>query len=163
MRARLRVEADRRLVEEQHARRVQQAARDLEPALHAAGEGRDEARAPLPQPDHLEHAVDAARAIIGARHAVELGVERAGSARRSGSRRASCPGRRGRCVRRTLVALGDDVVSRRRSAGPPVGVTSVQSILIVVDLPAPFGPEEAEHLAAARRRRSTPRTASTSP
>ena len=38
--ARLRVEADRRLVEEQHARRVQQPARDLQPPAHAAGEGR---------------------------------------------------------------------------------------------------------------------------
>src|SRR5581483_6795155 len=34
---RLRIEPDRRLVEEQHARSVQQAAGDLQPALHAAG------------------------------------------------------------------------------------------------------------------------------
>ena len=31
---------------------------------------------------------------------------------------------------------------------PPVGTIVVVSIPIVVDLPAPFGPDEAEHLAA---------------
>ena len=35
---RLRVEPDRGLVQEQHPGRVQQAAGDLQPALHAAGE-----------------------------------------------------------------------------------------------------------------------------
>ncbi len=37
--AALRIEAERRLVEEEHARGVEQAARDLEPAAHPAGEG----------------------------------------------------------------------------------------------------------------------------
>ena len=62
-RARLRVEADGRLVEEQHARRVQQPARDLEPALHAAREGLHQAAAPVPQPDHLHDLLHPRRAI----------------------------------------------------------------------------------------------------
>jgi hypothetical protein len=37
--AALRIEAEGRLIEEQHFRRVQQAARDLEAAPHAAGKG----------------------------------------------------------------------------------------------------------------------------
>ena len=48
---------------------------------------------------------------------------------------------------------------RRRVARPPVGRTSVPSMPIVVDLPAPFGPEDAEHLAG-RTRNEIPRTAS---
>ena len=72
--ARLRVEADGGLVEEQHARRVQQAARDLQAPLHPAGEGVDEAGAALPQPDHVH---DLAHALLQrpARHAVELAVQ----------------------------------------------------------------------------------------
>ena len=72
--ARLRVEPHGGLVEEEHARRVQQAARDLQAALHPAGEGVDEALAPLPQPHHREHLLHAL-ARQRARHAVELGVE----------------------------------------------------------------------------------------
>ena len=94
--ARLRVEADGRLVEEQHARRVQQAARDLQAPLHAAGERVDEARAALPQADHLHHLSHAlARRPRAARRTARRAG--AGSARPSGSRRASCPGRPGRC------------------------------------------------------------------
>ena len=70
----LRIEADGRLVEEQHARRVQQAAGDLEASLHAAREGADQARRALGEPGHLEHVVDA-RPDLASRHAVELGVE----------------------------------------------------------------------------------------
>ena len=46
----LRVEPDRRLVEEQHPRRVQQAAGDLQPALHAAGERAHQVAAAVPEP-----------------------------------------------------------------------------------------------------------------
>ncbi len=55
----LRVEADRRLVEEQHPRGVQQATSDLQAALHAAREVVDEAVAALPQADHLHHLLHA--------------------------------------------------------------------------------------------------------
>jgi hypothetical protein len=40
--AALRIDADRRLVEQQHARLVQQPARDVQPALHAAREPLDD-------------------------------------------------------------------------------------------------------------------------
>src|SRR5580704_3673756 len=70
----LRVESDRRLIEEQHPGRVQQAARDLQPALHAAGVGGDHAAPPVPQPDHLEHLTQPRRERrLG--HAVEVRVE----------------------------------------------------------------------------------------
>ncbi len=72
--ARLRVESHRRLVEEQHARRVQQAARDLQASPHSAGVRVREAAPPLPQPDHLHHLAHAAVDEL-ARHAVELGVQ----------------------------------------------------------------------------------------
>src|SRR5271165_2139835 len=70
----LRVEPHRRLVEEQHPRRVEQAARDLQPALHAPGVGGDHAAPPVPQPDHLEHLTQP-RPERGLRHAVQVGVE----------------------------------------------------------------------------------------
>ena len=72
--ARLRVEADRRLVEEEHARRVQEAARDLQAPAHAAGEGHHRRVAALPQPDHLEHLAHAVGDERGV-DAVELGVQ----------------------------------------------------------------------------------------
>src|SRR5881398_138124 len=50
--AALRIEAERRLVEKQYLRRVQQPAGNLEPALHAAGERLDQVIAPLPQLEH---------------------------------------------------------------------------------------------------------------
>ena len=64
--ARLRVEADRRLVEEQHRRMVQQAAGDLQPPFHAAGEGAHQRLAPLRQPDDAEHLVHPLAADGGA-------------------------------------------------------------------------------------------------
>ena len=52
---RLRVEADRRLVEEEDARRVHQPAGDLQAPPHPAGEGHHLRVAPLPEADHLQH------------------------------------------------------------------------------------------------------------
>src|SRR5262245_49787255 len=70
----LRIEPDRRLVEEQYPGRVQQPAGDLQPPLHAAGVGADQAGPPVPQPDHLEHLAAAGRQH-GLGHPVQLGVE----------------------------------------------------------------------------------------
>ena len=72
--ARLRVEPDGRLVEEEHLGVVQQPAGDLQPALHAAGEGAHERMAPVGQPDDVEHVLDALLADA-ARDVVEHGVE----------------------------------------------------------------------------------------
>ena len=70
----LRVQADRGLVEEQHLRRVHQAAGDLEPALHAAGELHDDVGAAVGQRHHLQDLVDPALGV-GAAQPVEVGVE----------------------------------------------------------------------------------------
>ena len=56
------IQADRRLVEEQDPGRVHQAARDLEPPLHAARERAHETAPAVAELDHLEHLVEA-RAI----------------------------------------------------------------------------------------------------
>ena len=68
------IEPDGGLVEEQHPRRVEQPARDLEPALHAARVRLDDAPASLPQPDHVEHLPQAC-ADLRPRDPVQLGVE----------------------------------------------------------------------------------------
>src|SRR5580658_1120356 len=73
-RSRLRVQAHGRLIEEQHPRRVQQAAGDFQPALHPAGVGGHRAGPPVPQPDHLEHLPQPGRERrLG--HPVQVGVE----------------------------------------------------------------------------------------
>ena len=53
---------------------MQQPASDLQTALHAAGEGVHEARAPLPEPDHLHH-LSHPRSDHLAGHAVQLRVQ----------------------------------------------------------------------------------------
>ena len=73
-RPRLRVEPDRRLVQEQHARGVQQAAGDLQPALHPARERAHERRAAIGQAHELEHRVEP-RGHAGASQPIDGGVE----------------------------------------------------------------------------------------
>ena len=59
--ARLRVEPDGRLVEEEDGGVMQQPARDLQPPLHAAGEGAHAVFRAVREVDHLQHRADALR------------------------------------------------------------------------------------------------------
>ena len=68
------VEADGRLVEEQHARRVHQAAGDLQAPSHAAGVRLHRRVTAVPEVDHLEHLAHPRRDDLGV-DAVELGVQ----------------------------------------------------------------------------------------
>jgi hypothetical protein len=70
----LRVQADRRFVEEQHARGMHEAAGDLQPAAHAARERSDHGVLAVPQPDHRHHLAHPGRDEIGL-HAVQVGVQ----------------------------------------------------------------------------------------
>ena len=72
--ARLRVEADRRLVEEEDARAMEKAAGYLQAALHAAGVRLDDGVAPVPKLDDAQHLFDAARPLV-AGHVVDVAVE----------------------------------------------------------------------------------------
>ena len=72
--AALRVESDSRLVEEQHVGRMNQAARDFEPAAHPARVSRDQIVGALGQPDHVQQAMSAF-AALAARQAEELAVD----------------------------------------------------------------------------------------
>ena len=119
--ARLRIEADRRLVEEQHARRVHQPARDLQPSAHPAGERSHDRVLAIPEPDHLHHLLHPRLDEVGL-HAVELGVqlEVLGGGQVAVERRIL---EHEADVATDVVALGDDVVPghaapRRRSAWP---------------------------------------------
>ena len=60
-----------------------------------------------------------------------------------------------------LAGVGDDVVTEHGRALPPVGSSSVISILIVVVLPAPLGPSR-PNSSPGSIPKLTPRTASTS-
>ena len=155
----LRVEAGRRLVEEQQPRRVHQADRDVEPAALAAGQGRDRAVGVLGEVERLDQLVGpaprppagSARSarrladqLVAAALGVPGGVALADVPDRCGVRRAA------RAPRRT----------RRPRRCPTVGAISVVSIRRVVDLPAPLGPRKATS-SPRRTSRSRPRTAST--
>src|SRR6266498_4052256 len=70
----LRVEPDGGLVQEQHPWGVEQAARDLQAALHPAREGAHLAAAPLTEPDQVQDLVQAGGHGV-ARDPVQLGVE----------------------------------------------------------------------------------------
>ncbi len=72
--ARLGVEPGRRLVEEQHLRAVEQAHRDVEPALHAARVGLDLAVGGVGEAEALER-LGRAALQLGAGDAVELALE----------------------------------------------------------------------------------------
>ena len=72
--ARLRIEADRRLVEKQHAGFVDEGAGDLEPPLHAGRKRAHQAVAPVGKLDELQQFVDAA-AAPRARHAIDEAME----------------------------------------------------------------------------------------
>ena len=70
----LRVESHGRLVEEQHAGRVQQSAGDLQPALHAARVGGHLGLPAVPQVHHVEYELHPG-VQLGPWHAVQVGVE----------------------------------------------------------------------------------------
>src|SRR3954470_14535426 len=138
--------------------RAHQPAGDLQAPPHPAGEGHHGRVLALPQPDHFEHLAHARRDQAGL-DAVELGVQ-------------------------LEVLLGGQVPVQRRvlktspmwrrtssrslttswpatRALPLVGFASVHSMLIVVVLPAPFGPRNPNTSPASTLKR-TPLTASTS-
>ena len=55
-------------------RRMQEAAGDLQAALHAAGESLDQAVLPVPELHEIQHLLDRL-GRLGARHAIQAGVE----------------------------------------------------------------------------------------
>ena len=136
----LRVETDRRLVEEQHPRRVHQPAGDLQPAAHAAGVRLHAWLAALPEPDHLEDLRMRASVHVALGMPVQLGVE--AQVLLGGEVH----------VERGVLEDEPDVAAHveplgtmswpATTADPAVGSASVQSILMVVDLPAPLGPRK---------------------
>ena len=93
--AALRVDADRRLVEHQQPRPVEQPDADVEPALHAAASTGRPVAGPLVEADDLEHLADAPLEL--ARRPARTAARRsAGSRARSGPGRSRAPGARSR-------------------------------------------------------------------
>ena len=143
--ARLRVEADGRLVEEQHARRVHQA-RGRSPGAASCRRRRcrrGSRAAPTARPSPAP-AASAARSSRGARRRARRAG--AGSARPSGSRRAWCPGRPARCC-----AARRRARRRRRGRRPAPAAGRVDERAEHLDrrrLAGAVGAEEAEDLAA---------------
>ena len=139
--AALGIEAERGLVEEENFRSVQEAARDFEPALHAAGELLHLVVAAIPELEELEQFFGALGAEL-VRHMVEDAVEfhvfpggefavEAGVLEDDAEALA----------RFVLMTCGSRPSS---SMVPLVGRSSVVSILMVVVLPAPLGPRKAK-------------------
>ena len=138
--ARLRIEADGRLVEEQHAGVVDEGARDLEPPLHAGGERPHQGVAPIRELDEMQHLVDPALAPRR-RHAIDEAMEIEvlvdGQAIVEGrllEHDAEAAPR--------LQRVGDDV-DAADPRGAASGLRMVQRMWSSVVLPAPFGPSSA--------------------
>ena len=134
-----RVEADGRLVEEEHARLGDQRAGDLQAPALAAAVGPDRAIDERRQAERL-HEVGDPRVGPG-RAGRPTGARAARGSRRPGERhdRRPPPGRR-RCSRARAASAWRATSKPARRAVPAVGATVVVSIPTVVDLPAPLGP-----------------------
>ena len=154
-----RVEADRRLVEEEHRRVVQEAAGDVQPLLHPARVALD-ALPSRPISPTSSSSSSIRGALLARRHAVDV-------------REVAEVVERGEPVVEAAVAAEDvadalphllasaDTSKPRTRAVPEVGSSSVVSILIVVVLPAPFGPSR-PNSSPSSTAKLIPRTASTS-
>ena len=133
-----RVDADARLVEEEDLGLVQQAARDVQPLPHAARVALD----PLPlapvELHQLEELTDPGALLAGG-HGVELGEVLQVVQRREPLVEPAVAAEDVADLLAHRSRVGDDVVAEDASL-PAVGSRSVMSILIVVVLPAPFGP-----------------------
>ena len=138
-----------------------QPARDLQAPAHAAGEGH------APVASRRSH-----RPTISSTWRIRAGDERGVDAVELGVQPQVLLGGEVAVERRVLEDEADvaaDVVAlarrrrgRRRARCPTVGVASVQSMLIVVVLPAPLGPRKPK-TSPGGDLEATPRTASTSP
>ena len=154
--ARRRVEAGRRLVEEDEIGIADERDAEVEPALLAAGERLHARVALLGEPDELDHLVDVARRARSSRRTsrcvsrtVRFGQSSDCWSTTPMRSRNSGPGRCGSCpstrhLARVAVAVALEDLDRRRLAG------AVRA-------------EQAEDLAFARSSKSMPRTASSSP
>ena len=153
--ARRRVEARRRLVEEDQLRVADQRERDVEPPPLPARELRRERVGLLVEPDERDRLVDVARLEVVA------GVELRGTRARSAPARRSTPAARRRrgCARRRRRAPGS---TPSTLTSPAVRVRKPSRISTVVVLPAPFGPRKAK-ISPRSTSRSMPATASSSP
>ena len=140
------IEAGRRLVEEQHLGLVHERGGEVEPALHAAGVALDAAVGGVLELDERRAAPPRARAASRGGQAEQPRPAGPAARARSGAGRARPPAARRRSggARRRARAATSTPATR---AVPEVIDSSVVSIRTVVDLPAPFGPEEAEDLA----------------
>ena len=135
-----RVEAGGRLVEEEHARLVDEGRGEVEAALHPARVAADAAVGGVGEADPLEQGVGALAGLR--RWAGPAASPAGGSARgRSSAGRAPLPAARRRSsvapARASLTTSWPATVAR-----PPVGSSSVVSIRTVVVLPAPLGPRK---------------------
>ena len=134
----LRVQAVDRLVEQQHRRVAEQRGGDAEPLAHAEREPLDPLAPHAGQPDLLEHLVDPRAPGSG-----WSARATAGGGGRAGRRAPTAPP----AARRPAAAArsGSGRAGRRSAPGPPSAGRGPSIIRMVVDLPAPFGPEEAGH------------------
>ena len=140
-----RVEPGGRLVEEEDRRPRDQRRGEVEAAAHPARVGAHQAVGGVAEVEALQQlggAARAARPSAGGRG----GRPSPGSRPRSGSRRRPRTGRRGRsgCA---AAAPRRSTSSPATRALPPSGGSSVVRMRTAVVLPAPFGPEQAEHRA----------------
>ena len=144
------IEADRRLVEEEHQRVVDEPARDVHPLAHSARIALDPLLLTAVQPDELQQLVDPA-GLVARRDAVELGEVAEVVVRGQPLVEAALAAEHIAHLSPHLLGVLDDVVAEHAPFSK-VGISSVISILIVVVLPPRSG--RAGRIALLPRRRS---------
>ena len=140
------VDAGGRLVEEQDLRLVRERLGDHHAALHAARQRHDLAVLLVPQRQVAQHLLEVGRVR---RLAEQAAAEAAPWPTRSRTRRwtaPAAPGRSWRAPRGSRGTMSWPSAVHRAGAS---ALTMPQTMLISVVLPAPFGPEQREDLAAA--------------
>ena len=156
--AALRIDADRRLVEQHDARPVEDAAGDVEAPLHAAGELLDRLAARSASAGALERPVDLRRSVR-AGEPLQLAEGASGSRARSAADRARSPA--ARC--RAPAACGGRRAARRTGESRPRrAARGRRSRGSGSSCPAPFGPSSASS-SPLRRSREAPSSALTAP
>ena len=134
-----RVEADGRLVEEEHARPRDERTRDLQPPSLAAAVGRDRPIEQLGEPEDVGELLDARGGLApGSTRQSRAWMSRLRRPVRDRSTTASW--KTTLEIERAASGSVHDVEAREPRADPELGRSVVVSMPTVVDLPAPFGP-----------------------
>ena len=136
MSAQIRIDADRRLIEEHDARLVHDGSPEVQPPLHAAGIRASAIVREIAQADRGQHGIDTV-GQAGSAHAVKLAEKREVLAGREFGVQRPCS-----CRAMPIASRLSPSTPPSSRTAPEVGVARPDMMAISVDLPAPLGPSK---------------------